>query len=177
MGDVKGAPFNPWALPPPRLKEASEILTDPAQPGVELAVTLRALKGTQLIAATERVREYVAEYVGTEEAPVAGFPAPDGSQVPMSEGLCQAAVMLEAMHVPEDGGEPWPFLVWVGLADRMPSAWLTLTGMMGSLFGDEMDRTKNSPGADAEDCSDPSLNTTNNTRRSRRDGMHSSARS
>lgn len=103
------------ALPRPERPAFTRTFTDPAQPGVEVELTLRRLDPCELAVAVDQAEAYHSRF-GEH-----GFPLQNGSAVPLALSICQTTCMLQMMQAGEED-DRYTFEELVGLLANMPEA-------------------------------------------------------
>lgn len=126
---------NPYTLPRPKLRQETRTFTDPAQPGVEITLTFRALDGLEALKVGGDARRLIEEWAPSEaNGFISHIPLPDGELLEPSEDLLQTVAMLVKMQVPPGEGDlPYDLIAWLGVATRFPSAWLKILEWAGEL--------------------------------------------
>ncbi len=113
------AKVNLQVLPRPALPTETRTFTDPAQPGVEVELTLTKLDPYRLTVALEAAETWLAELGGNY------FPLANGEAYPITLGLARTLCTLEVMQSgPEEERYSRGDLLAMMLA--MPAAWLEL---------------------------------------------------
>jgi hypothetical protein len=144
----------PYTLP--RLEEITETrtFTDPAQPGVEITLTLSVPPDYGIsLAVMEKGGKYAEQYVnGTADGPPAPLPPVGGKPLVLSESLCSIVAFLEQVEVTDDpeNDPKYDFYDWVSLSATMPTAFDEIAEWANSLRVQASKNAKNSPGASTE---------------------------
>src|SRR5579872_5292339 len=93
---------DPFALKRPISVPKTKTFTDPANPGVELTLTI--CPGTEFgaqLANMERAQKYIQDYIkGRDGGPPAPLPPVDGKEIALNESLCSVIAFLESIEVP-----------------------------------------------------------------------------
>lgn len=124
---------NPWSLPREEPKTVSDVLTDAALPGVELALALRVANPAEMLAAGDHAKAYLAQYAKTGN----WIPTPTGKAVEPAETLVQIAAFAEKLHEPEEGEEPLTFLELIGWSVVSLPIWTRIMEMVGEAMRGE----------------------------------------
>lgn len=138
---------NIWGLSRVELKCEARTFTDPAQPGVELEITLQALDGVRVFEVGEKANAYIEEWVTGKDGPLP-YPLKDGGKsLRFSEAFLQTVALLEAMEACADPDERYSLHDWAGLSVRMPIAFREISQWASSLFGAAADGDAGNPSA------------------------------
>jgi hypothetical protein len=141
------AKLNVLALPRPKRVEETRTFTDPAQPGVELTLTLRSPDLAQLMWADEQAKAYLLEFTAEDGSSLYVDPI-SGERIPVSENLCKTVAVFESMQFGA-AEERYGWMDTIAIMLAMPSAWLEISPWIGELASKGRD-TGNSQGAASE---------------------------
>lgn len=122
------------SLPRPAREAVSRVFTDPAQPGVELGLTLRRLDPAELAVAIDAAASFYERFAET------GFPLANGTAVPLALSLCQSLSMTQLMQCgPEE--DLYSLEELIGLIANMPDAGVQVLNWASELNGQMLDVT------------------------------------
>ena len=142
-------PFKIMSAPVPETRQETRTLTDPAQPGDEMTITLRVPYGSMAkMQVSAKAADYTSTYVeNADENPVLlpGLP----SFTPTEIG-CLAIARIEALHVPSEDAPAMAFEEWCSLSIRYPSAFEELTVWSAELLYGKPQRTDEAATKQAE---------------------------
>jgi len=124
---------DPFALKRP-VREVSHVpVTDPAQPGKVLWLSLRYLDAVDYGMVADEAERMTRLYLtGGEGKPAGPFPLVGDQQVAISERLFQQAAMVFAMQAPPEESRQrriWNTEYLVAVAVAMPFGWRDLLGI------------------------------------------------
>lgn len=162
--------INPWSLKRPERPQETRSFTDPLQPGVEVALTLRPLDAPGWAVAMERADELITLYVTgdpDEGIEPSLYPAPNGEPLKLARRVCRNVAALHLMQAgPKD--EQYTESELIALMASMPTAWteiLTWSAELETKYGKQ---AGNASGAGEGTSSAPPSATTSRTPRSPR---------
>lgn len=144
------AKIDPFSLSRPPRKSGEKTFTDPAQPGLEWFMSLKALDNAERHAVQEYAETMIAKYLGDPESgvpPQVRFPAIGQEVVTLSRRLLFNAATLWYMQTAKEP-EGYSFEQIVGLSVTMPNAWWEVVAWSNELA--EVGESKNDSGAGTE---------------------------
>lgn len=129
---------NLQALPRPVRRVETRTFTDPAHPGVEVEVTLRAPDAYDLTRVGVAADEFLLAFKDN------CYPLANGEMVQVDESLARVLFSLQLMQ-PETVVDPYQAEDFLGMLVNMPSAWAALSAWLSEWITVGADQSKNSP--------------------------------
>ena len=167
--------FNPYNLTRAEPVVDTREFSDPAQPGADFTLTLRAVSEAPFMLKVQaKGAEYVETYVlgrikrqpkKAGELPLRDPPAPVYTRsekgrtlIELDAQTCQGIAILDMMQVPQEGDAPYSFDEWAAMSVLMPTAFLEAANwaadMMTGSLGSEEAQGDDQAG-EAEGAADP----------------------
>lgn len=120
-------------MKPPKLDIQTRKFSDPLQPDEEpIELTLKPLNMVEFMEANSRHLRLRELYANGENLMV----LPDGTQLMLSEELCQLVHTLEAMQVVDNPDDRYTPQEFISMAFKMPNAFAEIAQWATSIRGD-----------------------------------------
>jgi hypothetical protein len=119
--------FNPWTLPRPEIREDERDYTDARHPGLKVRIRFRELNPFTEGQALRLYGEYYERFIKPKSTGNGKEPTPQLLPTPtpvlLNELILDDLVLLQAMHVPQEGQKKYGLMEWSGFAVNMPTAY------------------------------------------------------